>query len=165
MAIGNVWIRSTGGLNEVPVMKYQTEANAAAINPGELCKIKSAGSPYVIALVDADLTAGTDSQFVGLAASTATHTASVDGTVLVHMASPSIVYEAKAKTSTNVDTQAKIDAMVGDRKIIDVTSTVHTVDDGAADNVANCLTIVGGNPVTKTLYFTVKPFANAVDGA
>jgi hypothetical protein len=165
MAKGNVWIRSTGGLNAVPVMKYQTEANAAAINAGELCKIKTAGSPYVIALVDGDLTVGTDSQFVGLAASDATHTASADGSVLVYMASPSIVYEAKAKTAASVDTQTEIDALVGDRKIIDVTSTVHTVDEAAADSVANALTIVGGNPVTKTLYFTVKPFANAVDGA
>lgn len=165
MATGNVWIRSTGGLNSVPTMRYQTEAGAAAINPGELCKLKAAGSPYVIALVDADLTVGTDSQFVGLAASTATHTASADGVVDVLVASPSIVYEAKAKTYASVDTQSEINALVGDRKIIDVTGGVHTVDEAAADGVGNALTIVGGNPVTGTLYFTVKPFANAVDGA
>ncbi len=165
MATGNVWIRSTGGLNAVPTIRYQTEAAAAAINPGELCKLKSAGSPYAIALVDADLTAGTDSQFLGLAATAATHTASVDGFVEIYAPSPSIVYEAKAKTAASVDTQTEIDAMCGDRKIIDVTTSVHTVDEAAADSVANVLTIVGGNPVKKTLYFTVKPFANAVDGA
>ena len=165
MATGNVWIRSTGGANSVPTVTYQTEAGAAALNAGELCKRKAAGSPYVIALVDADLTRGTDSQFVGLAATTSTHTASANGTVEIYAPLPGIVYEAKAKTAASVDTQAEIDALVGDRKIIDVTGGVHTVDEAAADAVANALTIVGGNPVTKTLYFTVAPVANAVDGA
>lgn len=164
MSAGNVWIRSTGGANSVPTVRYQTEAGAAALNVGELCKLKAAGSPYVIALVDADLTRGTDSQFVGLAASTSTHTASVNGVVDVYMPLPGIVYEAKAKTGASVDTQAKIDALVGDRKIIDVTTGVHTVDEAAADAVGSALTIVGGDPVKKTLYFTVAPVANAVDG-
>lgn len=165
MSTGNVWIRSTGGANSVPTVRYQTEAGAAAINAGELCKLKSAGSPYVIALVDGDLTRGTDSQFVGLAASAGTHTASADGVVDVYMPLPGIVYEAKAKTAASVDAASEIAAMVGDRKVIDVTGGVHTVDEAQADAVANALTIVGGNPVTKTLYFTVAPVANAVDGA
>lgn len=165
MSTGNVWIRSTGGANSVPTVRYQTEAGAAALNAGELCKLKAAGSPYVIALVDADLTRGTDSQFVGLAASAGTHTASADGVVDVYMPLPGIVYEAKAKTAASVDAASEIAAMVGDRKVIDVTGGVHTVDEAQADAVANALTIVGGNPVTKTLYFTVAPVANAVDGA
>ena len=114
MSTGNVWIRSTGGANSVPTVRYQTEAGAAALNAGELCKRKSAGSPYVIALVDADLTRGTDSQFVGLAASAGTHTASVDGVVDVYLPLPGIVFEAKSKTAASVDTQSEIDALVGD---------------------------------------------------
>ena len=48
---------------------------------------------------------------------------------------------------------------------MEVTSHLHTVDEAAAEAVANDLTIVGGNPINKTLYFTVAPVANAVDGA
>jgi hypothetical protein len=165
MAKGNVWIRSTGGAANVPTVRYYTEAGSTAIYAGELCKLKSAGSPYAVTFVDADLTRGTDSQFLGLAASDSTHTASVDGYVDIYMPLPGIIYEAKAKTAASVDTVAEIKALQGDRKIMDVTGGVLTVDEAAADAVANAITIVGGNPLTKTLYFTVAPVANAVDGA
>lgn len=165
MAKGNVWIRSTGGANSVPTVRYQTEAASTAIYAGELCKLKAAGSPYAVTFVDGDLTRGTDSQFLGLAATDGTHTAGADGYVDIYMPLPGIVYEAKAKTAASVDTATEIKAMSGDRKIMDVTGGVLTVDEAAADAVASAITIVGGNPVTKTLYFTVAPVANAVDGA
>jgi hypothetical protein len=164
MALDNVKIRSTGGLNSVPTVRYQTEAASTAIYAGELCKLKAAGSPYAVTFVDADLTLGTDSQFLGLAASTSTHTAGADGYVDIYVPHTNLVYEAKAKTFASVDTQTEINAMLGDRKIMDVTSGVLTVDEAAADAVANGITIVGGNPTKGTLYFQIKPVANAVDG-
>jgi len=165
MARADISIYSTGGLSDVPSEEWQTEAAAGDILAGEPVKLKSAGSPYVIRLVDADLTPGTDTLFIGIAANDATHTAAADGKVKVYMWNPTITYEAKAKTAASVDTQSEIDALCGDRKIFDLTGTTFTVDDGAADSANNCLLIVGGDPNKKTLRFRIRPWANVVDGA
>lgn len=165
MAKNDIKIVDTGGYQNIPAIKMQTEANATAIYAGEPVKLKAAGSPYVIPWADADITPGTDTNFIGLAASDSTQTATADGYVMVYPMAPTVIFEAKAKTGTNVDTQAKIDAMCGDRKIIDLTSSTYTVDDGAADAVGNALFIVGGDPVKKTLRFMVRPYINVVDAA
>jgi hypothetical protein len=165
MAKNDIKIYDTGGLNSVPVYKFQTEAAATAIYAGEPVKLKAAGSPYVIPWSDGDITPGTDTNFIGLAASDSTQTASADGYVMVYPMLPNMVFEAKAKTAANVDTQSEIDALCGDRKIIDLTSSTYTVDDGAADAAANALFIVGGDPVKKTLRFMVRPYVNVVDNA
>lgn len=165
MAKGDIQIVDTGGLNCVPTVKWQTEAGATDIKAGEFVKLKSAGSPYVIPWADADITPGTDTIFVGLAASDSTHTASADGSINVYIPYPWLTYEAKAKTAASVDTQSEIDALCGDRKIIDLTSSTYTVDEAAADSANNALLIVGGDPLRRTLRFMVRPWANVVDGA
>ena len=164
MAKGNISIVGTGA-GAVPTYKWQTEAAATAILAGEPVKLKAAGSPYVIPCADADLTLGTDVEFIGIAASDSTHTASADGSVLVYMPLPGVVYEAKAKTAASVDTQSEINALCGDRKIFDLTAGVYTVDEAAADNVANALLIIGGDPTKKTLKFIIDRGTNAVAGA
>lgn len=165
MSRGDIKIVDTGGLSAVPTYRWQTEAASTAISAGEPCKIKSAGSPYAILCADADMTLGTDVQFLGIAASTSTHTAAADGYVDIYVPFPWIVYEAKAKTAASVDTQSEIDLMCGDRKIFDVTSSVWTVDEAAADAVGNMLLILGGDPVKKTLRFMIQVTQNAVNGA
>jgi hypothetical protein len=165
MAKNDVRIVGTGGLDSVPTIRWQTEANSVAIYAGELVKLKSAGSPYALGFVDADITLGTDAQFLGLAKSDSTHTASVDGYVDVYIPHPFIIYEAKAKTGTTVDTQAEIDALCGDRVVIDVTAGIQTVDAAAGDAVGNAMLIIGGDPVAKTLKFMVQTTQNAVNGA
>lgn len=165
MSKGDIRLVDTGGLNTVPTYRWQTEAASTAINAGEPCKIKVAGSPYAILCVDADMTLGTDPQFLGIAASAGTHTASADGVVDIYIPYPWIVYEAKAKTSTTVDTQAEINALCGDRVIFDVTTSVWTVDAAAGDAVGNMLLIIGGDPVAQTLRFMIQTTQNAVNGA
>lgn len=165
MAKNNIRIVDQGGLNTVPTVRWQTEANATAIYRGEFVKLKAAGSKYVIPWATNDLTPGTDTMFVGLAASDSTHTASADGFVDVYIPYQYLTYEAKAKTAADVDTQAKIDAMAGIRKKIDLTTGTYTVDEAATDSVSNSLLIVGGNPSTRTLKFMVRPWVNTVDGA
>lgn len=165
MARHDVKIREAGGLNSVTTVRYQTEAASTAIYAGEPVKLKAAGSPYMTVMVDADFTLGTDIGPIGIAASDGTHTASADGYVDVYVLHSGIVYEAKAKTAANVATTALINAMCGDRKIFDLTSGSFTVDDGAADAVGNPLLIVGGDPTRRVLYFQIRPFVNAVDGA
>src|SRR5688572_2843454 len=103
MAKNDIKVVSTG----VPTYTWQTEAAATAIYAGEPVKIKAAGSPYAIPLADADLTLGTDVEFLGIAKTDGTHTASADGTVEVYMPNPGVLYEAKAKTASTVDTQAE----------------------------------------------------------
>lgn len=165
MAKGDIKIVDQGGLNTVPTVRWQTEAAATAIYAGEPTKLKAAGSPYVIPWADADITPGTDTIFTGIAASDSTQTASADGYIDVYMPIPFLVYEAKAKTAASVDTQSEINALCGDRKIIDLTSTVYTVDEAAADAAGNAMLIVGGDPVRKTLKFMIRPYANVVDAA
>lgn len=147
-------VRTAGG--NVPTYKWQTEAGATDILAGEPVKLKAAGSPYVIPLADGDNTIGTDTSIVGIAASDSDHTASADGSIMVYVPLPGVVYEAKAKTSTTADTQAEIDAMVGDRKVFDLTSGVYTVDAAAADAAANGIIIVGGDPERATLEFIIR---------
>lgn len=142
--------------DSVPTITWQTEANATDINAGEPVKLKSAGSPYVIPLADADLTIGTDTAMVGLAKSDSTHTASVDGTIEVYVPLPGVVYEMKATTAANVDTQAEIDALVGDRVTIDLAASTYTLDENDGDGANNAFYIVGGDPDSGKLYFTVR---------
>lgn len=161
MATGDIKILRTAGGN-VPTYRWQTEAAATDIKAGEPVKLKAAGSPYVIPLADADLTIGTDTAMVGIAASDSTHTASADGHIDVYIPLPGIVYEVKAKTSTSADTQAEIDALVGDRKVIDLTGTTYTMDEAAADGAANAFYIVGGDPDRATLEFIIRTDATVL---
>ena len=165
MAKGNIRIfQSPYGSH--PTWRWQTEAAATDIKAGEPVKLKSAGSPYVIPLADADLTLGTDVPFIGVASSDSTHTASVDGKIDVYIPLPGTIYEARVKTSTTADTQSEIDALCGDRVVFDLTSSVYTVDAAAGDGVGNALLVVGGDPLQTTLRFTIGLFpANAVAGA
>lgn len=146
----------TAGLQHLPVLRFQTEAGATDIKAGEFVKWKANGSPYVIPLADADGVIGTVVALVGLAKSDSTHTAAVDGYVDVYLPVPGVVYEIKAKTATAADTQAEIDALCGDRVIIDLTAGAYTLDTAAGEAQTSPFTIVGGDPEKKTLYVTLR---------
>lgn len=156
MATGNIRIVSTGGHGSIPVKKWQTEAGSSAIAAGEPVKLKSAGSPYAIICADADLTIGTDTVFLGVTANAGSHTASADGTVDVYVPLPGVVYGAAAKTATAADTQAEIDALEGDRVVLDLTSSKWTVDTAAGDGANNAFYIVGGDPKHSEIHFTCR---------
>lgn len=134
-----------------PAVEFQTEAGSTAFYAGEPVKLKAAGSPYAIVCVDGDLTIGTDTVFIGIAASDSTHTASADGVVRVYMVTATTVLRAKAKTYSTVDTQSEINALCGDRVVLDLTSSTWTIDAAAGDNSANAFYILGGDPVRGTL--------------
>lgn len=157
----DITIARTAGGN-VPTYRWQTEAAATDITAGQPVKLKAAGSPYVIPLADADLTIGTDTAMVGIAAGDSTHTATADGYIDVYVPLPGVVYEVKAKTATSVDTQAEIDALVGDRKVIDLTSGTYTMDEAAADGANNAFYIVGGDPDRQTLEFIIRADATVL---
>lgn len=147
-------------LNEdgpVPTMKWLVASGAAAtINPGTPTKFSSAGA--IVPMVDANGT--TSERFTGIAKTTSTDTAAAAGEVYTFIPLPGIVYQAKAKSATGANTQAKIDALLAARLVFDLTGTVGpnltgtwTVDTAAGDGSNNCLIIIGGEYQTNNLWF------------
>lgn len=138
-------------------MKWLVASGAAAtINPGTPTKFSSAGA--VVPMVDAD--GSTSQRFTGIAKSTSTDTAAAAGVVYTFVPLPGLIYAAASKSAAATDTQAEIDALLGARLVFDLTGTVGpgltgkwTVDTAAGDGANNCLTIVGGEYQTSTLYF------------
>jgi len=155
MSLADVLIKDVGGHNTVPTATWNTEAGTTVINPGEPTKIGS-GRNYAIVLADAEPVIGTTSDVIGIAQSTSTQTASADGVVEVYLPLPGVIYEVKAKTASNVDTQAKIDALVGKRVLFDLTSSVFTVDTSTADGATNGVAIVGGNVDNASVFVQLR---------
>jgi hypothetical protein len=125
-----------------------------------LLKSTAAGSPYVTPCVTGDHTNTTDTAIVGLAASDSTHTATADGYIDVYMPLPGIVYEGYATTPANIDTQAELDALVGDRVVMTVSATTSagdwTIDEDAGEAAASSIMIVGGDPTRGTIKFIIR---------
>lgn len=141
----------------IPTMKWLVASGAAAtINPGTPTKFSSAGA--VVPMVDAD--GSTSQRFTGIAKTTSTDTAAAPGEVYTFIPLPGLIYAGKAKSASGANTQAKIDALLGARLVFDLTGTVGpgltgtwTIDTAAGDGSNNCLTVVGGEYQTNTLYF------------
>lgn len=136
------------------------------INPGTPTKgaDAAAASPWtgaVAAMADGE---GTTSQrFTGIAKSLSTDTVAAAGAVDLWLPLPGYVYAAKAKTASTADTAAEVQALFGKRVVFDLTSSTWTVDAAAADAVANCVVIVGGDYQTRTLWFTYRPSGTMLD--
>lgn len=138
-------------------MKWLVAAGAAAtINPGTPTKFSSAGA--IIPMVDGNGT--TSERFTGIAKTTSTDTAAAAGEVYTIIPLPGLMYAAAAKSATGANTQAKIDALLGARLVLDLTGTVGpgltgvwTVDAAGGDGANNTVVIIGGEYQTNTLYF------------
>lgn len=119
-------------------LKYKVTANSTGsngsvsrINPGEPVT-KVAGAAGVLAAANNAPT--TTLRIVGVAMSTSTETASVDGTVDVLPAAPGQLWLIKPKVAASWDTQAEYNALVGSRVLIDNTAGTYTIlaADGAS---------------------------------
>ena len=136
------WVVASGGVGTIAMGTPTQPIDAAA------------ASPYLgtaIPMVDGD--GNTSERFAGIAKSDSDETASVAGTVEIWTPLPGLMYSGKAKTASTADTQAEVDALTGKRVVFDLTSSVWTVDAAAADAVANCVVIIGGDYQTQTLNF------------
>lgn len=153
-------IVDVGGANTIPTVRVQTDAGDGVMEKGMLMKFKSNGSPYATPLVTGDHTIGTDTAIYGLAASDSTHTATADGYIDIYMPLPGVVYEGYATTAANVDTQAKIDSLCGDRVGIDVSATTSagdwTIDEDEGEAQTFAFQIIGGDPERGTLKFIIR---------
>ncbi len=146
------WIVDSGAVGTIAIGTPTKAADAAA------------ASPYLgttIPMVDAD--GDTADRFTGIAKSTSTETASVDGSVEVWLPLPGLIYSGKAKTASTADTQAEIDALSGKRVLFDLTSTTWSIDAAATDAVANCVVIIGGDYRTNTLNFWYSSKGTVLD--
>jgi hypothetical protein len=136
------------------------------INMGVPCKASdaAAASPYLgttVTMVDGD---GTTSQrFTGIAKSDSSDTAAAAGEVEIWLPLAGIIYSGAAKTASTADTQAEVDALSGKRVVFDLTSTTWSIDAAAADAVANCVVIIGGDYRTQTLNFVYAAKGTVLD--
>lgn len=157
MARNDIRIQSTAGANVLPTYSWKIASGTPiTVKAGEPTKAGGTSSNSAVLLADADLVIGTGQTFLGVAAKDSTETASVAGAVDLYMPLPGVVYEVAAKTATNANTAALILAMSGQYQIIDLTTSTFTMDTAAGDGAASAFLIVGGNPITSTVYFMVR---------
>jgi len=143
-----------------PSRNFRTEAGGTAILVGEPVKIGGTGNNYVVPLADGDPEAAVD-RMVGIAASASTETASADGVVEVYMVIPdNTVMRAKATTTANIDTDAKLLLLLNDSVTFDLVSSTYTVDENEGDDPdVHGLMIVDGDFSDGTLDFILKSYA------
>lgn len=121
----DISILNAGAFGEIGDRVANVAANATTIYPGEPVA-GVLGTVTVIAMATNKPVVGTD-YLMGIASSTSTQTASVAGTVKYKPLVPGVVYIASAKVAADVDTQAKYDALVNKRVLIDLTGGVYTM--------------------------------------
>lgn len=112
-----------------------------AINAGEPVS-KTAGNQYVITMATSKpLTTDAPNTTVvaGIASSTSTETATLDGGVDVFPVIPGCQWLITPKVAATWNTQAKYNALVGFRVLFDKTSGLYTIL--AADSAANGLIV------------------------
>lgn len=132
-----------------PTQEWETAAGASLVK-GDIA-VASAGSENASRVTNGG---GTTSQIVlGLVAEDSSDTASVAGKVKIYKPLPGIVYRCKATTAGNADTQAKLDALKGNKVAFDLTGTTITVDEDQASAATNGVAIVGGDPSLNEIWF------------
>ena len=156
MSNADIGVKETGGRNSLPTDRWVVASGQTElIEAGEPAKVTD-DEGEVILLVDADLTIGTDKTMSGIAARSSTETSSASGYSDQFLPLPDIQWEVKALTSSTADTQSEIDALIGHMVIIDLTSSVFTMDAGASTGTSNAFVIVGGDPKRATIWFRIR---------
>ncbi len=138
-------IVASGGVATIQAGTPTKGADAAAASPW---------TGAVVPMVDGDGAIG--QRFTGIAKSDSTDTAAAAGVVTLWLPLPGYVYACKSKSAASADTAAEVNALFGKRVVFDLTLGLWSVDAAAADALINCVTIIGGDYQTSTLYFTYK---------
>ena len=140
-----------------PVRQYDTEDltnsdESTVLYPGEPVKRTDSTADYVERLETGDPEQGAD-EFIGIVAKESTETSSADGKVNVYTLIPALtVLRAKAQTTTNINTAAKLLAYMHNWIVFDLTSTTFTLDENAGDDPNKSgLKIIGGDITRYTL--------------
>lgn len=125
MAIGDIIALDEAQFGRIGSRKWAVAASSTTIKPGEPV-VRALGGAVVTPMATNKPVVGTD-YVVGIAASTSTNTASAAGTVEVVPLQSGQVYLISPNSAAAWDTQAEYDALVGDRVLIDLTSTSYTI--------------------------------------
>lgn len=159
---GDITIKESGGRNSVPTDRWVVASGQTTlIDAHEPAKQNATADENVILLVDADLTIATDQPMSGIAAIDSTETASAAGYSDQYVPLPDIKWEIKAKSAAAADTQSEIDAFLGSLFLIDLTSSVFTMDTAAGTASTAAFLIVGGDANRSTVWFRIRPDACA----
>ena len=126
----------------------------ASGTPTKSADAATAATGAVVPMIDGDGALGQN--FTGIAKSDSTDTAAAAGVVTLWLPLPGYVYAAKTLVSTTCNTAAKLITFFRKRVVFDLTSSLWTVDAAANDALINCVTIIGGDYQTGTVYFTYK---------
>ena len=159
--IGDVQVvkGSSGQVIEYPVDDRTTSTQTETIKAGN--PVVQDAENYVEIVPDGD-PINTDGAFVGIASNTSTETSTADGVVNVEMVIPMVtVLRAKATTVANINTAAKLLAIISDAIAFDNTSNVITIDENEGDDPnVHGLVVIGGNTSKGTVDVVVKPLAS-----
>jgi len=158
----DISIKQTGGRNSVPTDRWiVASGQTTLIDAGEPAKESSSiARNQSILLEDADLTIATDQPMTGIAVTDSNETASADGYSDQYVPLPDVMWEIKAKSADAANTQSKIDALIGNLYLIDLTSSKFTIDTAGTAETAAFL-CVGGDPNRSTIWFRIRPDACA----
>lgn len=151
MAVNDIKVLKHGG----PIREYRTEDRSvsglsATIKPGEPVKVGGTGNNFVTLLADGDPAAGTD-EFVGIAFEESdegdTAAGTSHGNVRVCTIIPvETVLRGDANTSTNMDTAAELNGIIGDWVTFNYDSTNFTInEDETSDPNVHGLKIIDGD--------------------
>lgn len=134
MATGDIIpFESANSSKQGGAIKYAVQSGTtASIKAGEPVQ-KIAGTAYVTQMLTNSPT--TTNRQVGVAASASNETSSADGTVDVIPSAPGQIWLIKPKVAATWNTQAKYNALVGTRVLIDLTTSTFTIL--ASDSASN----------------------------
>jgi hypothetical protein len=137
MSIGDFVVLENASTNGRGSRKCLVAAGASTtiINPGEPVA-RALGAAIVTQMATNKPVVATDF-LVGIAETTSTQTAALAGEVMVTPIDAKTTWLANPTVAATFDTQAKYDALVGDRVLIDLTTGAYTVlaTDGATSGV------------------------------
>lgn len=115
MAANNIRV-TKGGFG---VERFRTEANVKlGIAAGDAMMVAGTGTNYADLALDGTPTRGTD-VFIGISHSAATNTAAADGVIDIELCGAGTCLEAKATSATNINTDAKLLAILNDTTNLD----------------------------------------------
>lgn len=130
MSIGDFVAFSEGPFGSPGSTRFSVQLGAAAsINPGEPVVVKGLGaSGTSVAAMATNLPLVGTTWMAGISQSFSTDTVTANGTVDVYdIFSESMSFLANPKVAATWNTQAKYDALVGSRIVIDLTTGAYTV--------------------------------------
>jgi hypothetical protein len=155
MAVNNIRVIKHG----MTIQRMRTEANAfVGLASGDAIKIAGTGTNYATPCLNGDPERATD-MFLGVSKSDATNTTAADGVIDVELCVPGTVLEAKANTTTNVNTDAKLlglllDYVAFDRSADTAAGTLTLDEDEGTDPDAHGMLILDGRITDGMMFFT-----------